>query len=147
MRRLIQMTPPSAAGYIGIRTSVPPAPWKSSNVTLLGDAIHTMTPGRGAGANTALRDAVLLSSVLIDVYQGRKPLVPAIGEYEAEMLRYSAEAVAESRKQMNSADLIHRPIIGALQLTLMRGAMRTINAVPMLKRRVLQNLMRVRGEN
>jgi len=53
MRRLIEMTEPSEVGYIGVRTSVPPPPWPSSNVTLLGDAIHTMTPGRGAGANTA----------------------------------------------------------------------------------------------
>jgi 2-polyprenyl-6-methoxyphenol hydroxylase-like FAD-dependent oxidoreductase len=145
MRRLIQMTPPSTVGYIAIRTSVPPEPWPSSNITLLGDAIHTMTPGRGAGANTALRDAVLLSSVLIDAHQGRMALAPAIHAYEAEMLRYSAEAVSESKKQMSSNDLIHRPMIGRLQLAAMRGAMRVVDAVPALKRKVLQNLMRVRG--
>jgi 2-polyprenyl-6-methoxyphenol hydroxylase-like FAD-dependent oxidoreductase len=147
MRRLIQMTPPSAAGHIGIRTSVPPAPWQSSNVTLLGDAIHTMTPGRGAGANTALRDAVLLSGLLIDVHQGRKALEPAIHAYEAEMLRYSAEAVRESKKQMSSKDLIHRRVIGRLQLAAMRSGMRVVEAIPVLKRKVLENLMRVRGAN
>jgi len=141
------MTPPASLGYIGIRTSIPPAPWPSSNVTLLGDAIHTMTPGRGAGANTALRDAVLLSGALIEAHQGRTALVPAIAAYEAEMLRYSAEAVSESKKHMSSTDLIHRPVIGALQLAAMRGAMRTVNAVPALRRKVLQNLMRVRGAN
>jgi 2-polyprenyl-6-methoxyphenol hydroxylase-like FAD-dependent oxidoreductase len=114
---------------------------------LLGDAIHTMTPGRGAGANTALRDAVLLGQMLVAAHHGRKPLFQAIHEYEAEMLRYSSEAVNESRKQMNWADAIHRPAIGRLQLAAARGAMRVINAVPMLKRRLLQKLMRVRGEN
>jgi 2-polyprenyl-6-methoxyphenol hydroxylase-like FAD-dependent oxidoreductase len=106
-----------------------------------------MTPGRGAGANTALRDAVLLSHALLDAQQGRKTLTRAIGEYEAEMLRYSSEAVIESRKQMNSNDRIHKPFAGRLQLAAFRGAMRSIDAIPPLKRRVLQNIMRVRGQN
>jgi 2-polyprenyl-6-methoxyphenol hydroxylase-like FAD-dependent oxidoreductase len=147
MRALIEMTDPAAIHSLGMRTSVPLLPWASSNVTLLGDAIHTMTPGRGAGANTALRDAALLGKLLVEVHQGRKPLVDAIHDYEVEMLRYSTEAVNESKKQMNSTDLIHRPIVGAMQLALMRGAMRVVNAVPLLKRQVLQNLMRVRGAN
>jgi 2-polyprenyl-6-methoxyphenol hydroxylase-like FAD-dependent oxidoreductase len=147
VRRLIQLTEPSMAAYVGVRTSVPPPPFESSNVTLLGDAIHTMTPGRGAGANTALRDAVLLCRALVDAAQGRKALVPAIGEYETEMLRYSAEAVRESRKQMSAEDLIHKPLIGRLQLAAMRGGMRLVDAVPPLKRKVLHNMMRVRGEN
>jgi 2-polyprenyl-6-methoxyphenol hydroxylase-like FAD-dependent oxidoreductase len=147
MRELIRMTPPSAVQYIGVRTSVPLSPWESSNVTLLGDAVHTMTPGRGAGANTALRDAALLGRLLIEADQGRKPLAQAVREYEVEMLRYSSEAVRESRKQMSSTDPIHKPVIGRLQLAVMRGVMRIINAVPALKWRVLQNIMRVRGEN
>lgn len=147
MRELIRMTAASAIGYIGVRTSVPLSHWESSNVTLLGDAIHTMTPGRGAGANTALRDAALLGRLLIEASRGRKPLVQAINDYEVEMLRYSAEAVRASRKQMSSTDLIHRPIVGRMQLALMRGAMRGVNAVPAFKQRALHNLMRVRGEN
>lgn len=123
------------------------SPWESSIVTLLGDAVHTMTPGRGAGANTALRDAALLCQMLVEASKGRRPLVEAIHDYEVEMLRYSAEAVNESKKQMNATDLIHRPIIGSLQLALVRSVMRAINAVPVLKRRVLQNMMRVRGAN
>ena len=75
------------------------------------------------------------------------PLLRAISEYETEMLRYSTEAVLESRKQMNSSDLIHKPVIGRLQLALVRGGMRVVNTVPALKRRTLQNLMRVRAEN
>ncbi|AYG57766.1 FAD-dependent oxidoreductase [Rhizobium jaguaris] len=147
MRALIRLTEPAAIHHLGMRTSVPLSPWESSNVTLLGDAIHTMTPGRGAGANTALRDAALLGQLLVEVHQAQRPLVQAIHDYEVEMLRYSTEAVNESKKQMSSTDLIHRPIVGALQLALMRGAMRVVNAVPMLKRRILPNIMRVRGAN
>jgi 2-polyprenyl-6-methoxyphenol hydroxylase-like FAD-dependent oxidoreductase len=147
MRELIRLTEPAAISSVAVRTSVPPPPWESSNVTLLGDAVHTMTPGRGAGANTALRDAALLGRLLIEAEQGQRPRVQAIHDYEAEMLRYSSEAVIESRKQMNSTDMIHRPVIGRAQLAAMRGAMRVINAVPPLKRRTLQNIMRVRGEN
>lgn len=62
-----------------------------------------MTPGRGAGANTALRDAALLGRMLVEADQGRKPLVEAIHAYEVEMLRYSTEAVRESKKQMDAA--------------------------------------------
>lgn len=65
----------------------PPA-WTPSPVTLLGDAIHTMTPGRGIGANTALRDAALLCRTLTAVRDGQQPLLQAIGEYEAHMRAY-----------------------------------------------------------
>jgi 2-polyprenyl-6-methoxyphenol hydroxylase-like FAD-dependent oxidoreductase len=147
MRQLIRMTDPSTTQSIDIRTSVPPSPWESSNVTLLGDAIHTMTPGRGAGANTALRDAALLREKLLEVHQRQKPLVHAIHEYEAEMLRYSSEAVLESRKQMNANDAIHKPILGGLQLAAMRSVMRLINTAPPLKRRIIRRITRVRGEN
>ncbi|HEV2680521.1 MAG TPA: FAD-dependent monooxygenase, partial [Rhodanobacter sp.] len=147
MHQLIQLTDPATTQCISIRTSVPPAPWNSDNVTLLGDAIHTMTPGRGAGANTALRDAALLCKTLAEVCQGSKPLVDAIHAYEAEMLRYSKEAVLESRKQMNANDMIHKPVLGRIQLVVMRSAMRLINNVPAFKRRVTEKILRVRGAN
>jgi len=147
LQQLIRMTDPSTMQTIAIRTSVPPSPWESSNVTLLGDAVHTMTPGRGAGANTALRDAQLLCKKLVDVRDGRMPLIEAIHAYEAEMLRYSSEAVIESRKNMNAGDAIHKPFVGRLQLAAMRTAMRVVNAVPPLNRRITRNIMRVRGAN
>ena len=146
-RRLIQLTDPTTVQSINVRTSVPLDPWPSSNVTLLGDAVHTMTPGRGAGANTALRDAALLCQTLVAVHQARMPLIPAIHQYEAEMLRYSSEAVIASRAQMNGNDAIHKPVVGRVQLAGMRAIMRGINTVPPLKRHILRKMMRVRGEN
>lgn len=147
MQQLIRLTDPATAAWINIRTSVPIPPWESSNVTLLGDAIHTMTPGRGAGANTALRDAALLSKMLAEVHRGEKPLVDAICEYEREMLRYSTEAVLKSRQQMNANDLLHKPVLGRVQLAVMRGGMRIVNASPMLKRRITESILRTRGAN
>src|SRR5262245_34586268 len=70
----------SEGTYIGLRHAVPSlgrtprrrrparthgraaiAAWESTNVTFARDDIHTMTPGQGVGANTALRDTALLS--------------------------------------------------------------------------------------
>ena len=147
LRAIIRMTEPATIHDVKMRTSVPLTPWTSSNVTLLGDAVHTMTPGRGAGANTALRDAALFGRMLIEADQGRKSLLEAIRAYEIEMLRYSSEAVRESKKQMDAGDLAHRPIIGRLQLGVARGVMRTVNAIPALRRRTFRQMMRVRGEN
>jgi 2-polyprenyl-6-methoxyphenol hydroxylase-like FAD-dependent oxidoreductase len=113
-------------------------------VTLLGDAIHTMNPGRGVGANTALRDAALLSKRLIEVRGGIKPLLQALHEYEGEMLQYSEQAVLESRKQMDANSLIHRRMLGRIQLAVMRSAMRFVNAVPTLKRRMLESATKLR---
>ena len=106
-----------------------------------------MTPGRGAGANTALRDAALLRDRLVEVSSGNKPLLQAVKEYEVEMLRYSGEAVRESRKQMSSRDMIHKPVIGRLQLSTMRALTRSVNALPFVKRRIIRSIMRVRGAN
>jgi len=143
-RKLIELTDPSTAISINIRTSVPLSPWETSNVTLLGDAIHTMTPGRGVGANTALQDAALLCKKLTEVRDGQTALIPAIHEYEAEMLHYSKEAVLESRKQMNANDAIHKPIIGRILLAGMRTGMRIVNTFPALKRRMAKAEMRLR---
>jgi 2-polyprenyl-6-methoxyphenol hydroxylase-like FAD-dependent oxidoreductase len=144
-RKLIRMTEPSSMHALNIRTSIPVPPWESSNVTLLGDAIHTMTPGKGAGANTALRDAALLLKKLVEVSRGEKPPVQAFHEYESEMLQYSSKLVLESRKQMNENDAIHKPLIGGVQLGVMRTAMRVIDSVPMLKRRVTEKVKRSRA--
>ena len=66
-------------------------------MTLLGDAVHTMSPGRGEGANVALRDASLLCGLLSSVAAGRLSFDAAKGQYEAEMLEYGFAAVAASR--------------------------------------------------
>ncbi|MEU8247614.1 FAD-dependent monooxygenase [Nonomuraea sp. NPDC048916] len=75
-----------------------PDPSGDPHVTLLGDAAHTMSPGRGDDANTALRDARPLTLTLAEVAAGRVPLGPAKAVYEQEMLRYGFAAGHASRR-------------------------------------------------
>jgi 2-polyprenyl-6-methoxyphenol hydroxylase-like FAD-dependent oxidoreductase len=60
--------------------------WESGPVTLLGDAIHTMPPTGGVGANTALRDSATLAGELVSAARGEKPLIDAVAAYENVML-------------------------------------------------------------
>src|SRR6185312_16168349 len=144
-RQLLEQSDPTSVFPVVIRTPVPLPAWAPSNVTLLGDAIHTMTPGRGVGANTALRDAVLLTRHLVAVRDGRRELLQSIGAYEEKMRRYGYEAVLKSRQQMDGRSATHKPVIGRLLLAAQRAVMRTINATPPLKRKMLASLESFRG--
>jgi 2-polyprenyl-6-methoxyphenol hydroxylase-like FAD-dependent oxidoreductase len=145
LRRLFELTDPGTCFPVNIWTSVPLEPWQTTNVTLLGDAIHTMTPGRGVGANTALRDAVNLCRQLIAVRDGRQELIPAVREYEAKMIEYGFDAVIKSRAQMTADDPVHKPVIGRLVLAGMRTAMRAVNHLPPAKRRMRDSMLAYRG--
>jgi 2-polyprenyl-6-methoxyphenol hydroxylase-like FAD-dependent oxidoreductase len=104
--------------------------------TLIGDASHAKTPGRGVDANTALRDAVLLCARIID---------EAVNRYETKMIKYSFDAVLESREQMTADDPIHKPVIGRLVLVLLRTAMRVTNHARPLKERMARSMLQYRG--
>ncbi|WP_406046943.1 FAD-dependent oxidoreductase [Kribbella sp. NBC_00889] len=145
LRRLFELADPGTCFPVNIWTSVPLEPWQTTNVTLLGDAIHTMTPGRGVGANTALRDAVNLCRQLIEVRDGRQELIPAVRAYEAKMIAYGFDAVLKSRAQMTSDDPVYKPVIGRLALAGMRTAMRTVNHLPPVKRRMRDSMLAYRG--
>jgi len=67
-------------------------PWPTTPVTLLGDAIHAMSPA--AGACVALRDASHLTATLSQAAAGRD-LVDAIGDYESDMTARGFAAVRE----------------------------------------------------
>jgi 2-polyprenyl-6-methoxyphenol hydroxylase-like FAD-dependent oxidoreductase len=53
LRRLVERWQPASVFALALRTSVPIEPWAASRITLLGDAIHAMSPAAGVGANTA----------------------------------------------------------------------------------------------
>jgi 2-polyprenyl-6-methoxyphenol hydroxylase-like FAD-dependent oxidoreductase len=68
-------------------------PWEpSANVTLLGDAIHVMSPSGGVGAATALRDAALLSNTISKFGISAS----TIGKYEATMRIYAQASIERS---------------------------------------------------
>jgi 2-polyprenyl-6-methoxyphenol hydroxylase-like FAD-dependent oxidoreductase len=145
LRRLFELTDPSTCFPVNIKTSVPVDPWPATNVTLIGDAIHTMTPGRGVGANTALRDAVLLCARIMDVAADRFGLTEAVAQYEAKMIKYGFDAVLKSREQMTDENPIHKPVIGRIVLAIMRTAMRITNHVRPLKKRMARSMLEYRG--
>jgi 2-polyprenyl-6-methoxyphenol hydroxylase-like FAD-dependent oxidoreductase len=91
LRRIIDEADAAATFPFGIFSASRPGPWDSPNVTLLGDAIHTMTPGRGEGANTALRDAALLRTRLVEVAERGRSVGDAKADYEQAMLRYGSK--------------------------------------------------------
>jgi salicylate hydroxylase len=103
----------------------------TSRVTLLGDAIHSMTPMAGVGANTALRDAALLGHELT----GGKPVLEAIETYEREMLAYGFDAVRLSLR--NARQAAHST---ALSRATFRTVLRVTAALPPLRRRFAQTL-------
>ncbi len=114
---------------------------------MLGDAIHTMTPGQGVDANTALRDAALLCRELTPTSQGTKPLPAAIADYEAEMIPYGFARVADSLAQNGSSgsDALHKPVIGRVMLAVTRMYFRAVDRIPALKKRFLNSLYTYRS--
>jgi 2-polyprenyl-6-methoxyphenol hydroxylase-like FAD-dependent oxidoreductase len=147
MRRLFGLADPGSCFPITIRTSVPVQPWQPTSVTLLGDAIHTMTPGQGVGANTALRDAALLCRQLVAAEQGTKPLLAAIGDYEAEMVPYGFARVADSLAQNGSSgnDPLHKPVLGRVMLAVTRTYFRAVDRIPAVRRKFLNSLYTYRS--
>ncbi|MFQ6394426.1 FAD-dependent oxidoreductase [Nocardia sp. KC 131] len=131
LRELVGGSDTDTVTLIPIRTSVPLPPWETTNVTLLGDAIHSMTPFRGIGANIALRDAQLLCDKLVAAANGEQPLLAAIHDYEAQMIEYGFAAVRDSltaAEQTVSDNSVGRAIG--------RTVFRVAEAVPPLKRKM-----------
>ena len=133
-----------AAVGLGIRTADPVPAWIPSTVTMVGDAIHTMTPGRGAGANTALRDARELRDRVVRVRDGELGLLEAVGGYEELMRTYAALAVRESLEFMHDNRTARRPVIGPVSVFAQRSGLRLVNRLPAVKRRMARSMQRVR---
>ncbi|MCY1026071.1 NAD(P)/FAD-dependent oxidoreductase, partial [Mammaliicoccus sciuri] len=70
---------------------------RQSNVTLLGDAAHVMSPFAGEGVNTALYDAYLLARA----FKNHDNLEDVITAYEDEMYKASEEHAQESQDNLD----------------------------------------------
>lgn len=92
-RRIISAGDPASFFWVEMWTSVPGPLGPPSNITLLGDAIHAMTPTLGRGANVAMRDAAILGSHLAAVAAGKVSVAAALAAYEREMLAYGFDVV------------------------------------------------------
>jgi salicylate hydroxylase len=135
LRELIGGSDPATVNALRVRSATPVDPWPTGRVTLLGDAIHNMTPMAGIGANTALRDANLLRRQLISVANGEVELAPALHEYEETMRDYGFTAVKRSLNNARQAGSANRIARGAFRTTL-----RIIAAMPPLRRRMAISL-------
>jgi 2-polyprenyl-6-methoxyphenol hydroxylase-like FAD-dependent oxidoreductase len=126
--RLVRRAEVSTVTAFSVKTAVPIPPWRTRNVTLLGDALHNMTPYRGIGANTALRDAAALRRALVATARGEADLIPALATYEREMVDYGFRAVRTSLKDMKR---FHAHSGLARMFT--KAMFRTIDFIPPLK--------------
>jgi 2-polyprenyl-6-methoxyphenol hydroxylase-like FAD-dependent oxidoreductase len=134
-RDLVGLSDPSTISCLPIRTSRLVAPWPVSRITLIGDAIHSMTPYRGIGANIALKDAVRLRDALVAAQRGETPLLAAIGDYEVQMRDYGFKAVRNSLAAMKQTTGQ-----GPLAMALSRTVFRMIDRLPGVKRMMARGL-------
>jgi 2-polyprenyl-6-methoxyphenol hydroxylase-like FAD-dependent oxidoreductase len=133
LRNLIADSDQKSMSAVPVLTSIPIAPWESTNVTLIGDAIHTMTPLQGLGGSTALRDAGLLRRELIEVHRGICTPTVAIRRYERAMINYGFAAVQRSAQ-------FRRIVVSDSRLlrTVLKAALRVATHIPSLKRRMFR---------
>jgi 2-polyprenyl-6-methoxyphenol hydroxylase-like FAD-dependent oxidoreductase len=100
LQRMVERADPQSVSSFAVKSAQPIDAWPTRNVTLLGDALHNMTPYRGMGANAALRDAAALREALATVAQGRAQLIPALAAYERDMIETGFAAVRASLADM-----------------------------------------------
>jgi len=133
LQRLVAASDPATILLTPIRSSVAVEPWPPTAIILLGDAIHSMPPTGGMGANTALRDAELLTRQLTAAARGEVALLQAIADYEKEMRRYGFQAVRHSMSNLRRQQLTENPLL----LAGMKIGLRTLRGIMPLRRLAL----------
>ena len=133
LRTLVDATGPETVATVPLRSMPQLRGWPPSRVTLLGDAIHNMTPMAGIGANTALRDADELRRALIAAGDPGA----GVGAYETAMRAYANQALQLSTRNATGAALAG-PAGRAVFRTLLRAGSR----IPALQRRMFGPTLR-----
>ena len=98
VHRLLELWHTDSLIPLRISTAAPVPAWESGSVTLIGDAIHAMSPVLAMGANTAIRDAGELTRALADAIGTGQPIVKAVRRYENRMRDYAFSIVADSQQ-------------------------------------------------
>jgi 2-polyprenyl-6-methoxyphenol hydroxylase-like FAD-dependent oxidoreductase len=129
LRQMIARADPAYMTAFAVRTAQEVGPWPTRSVTLLGDALHNMTPFRGMGANAALYDAALLRDALVEVAEGRHALLPALATYERDMIGHGFAAARGSLADMNR---LHSK--SGLQRLATKAFFRLVDIAPPLQR-------------
>ena len=96
LKPLFEEMDESEAAFWKITVSTPTGvpEWQNEpRVTVIGDAVHSMTPAGGIGANTAVRDSALLGRLLTEAGGCENGVTAA---YESGMRVYASEAVKTS---------------------------------------------------
>jgi 2-polyprenyl-6-methoxyphenol hydroxylase-like FAD-dependent oxidoreductase len=98
LRQIIGQSKSAAVAALPVRSGRPDALWPFGAVTLLGDAIHAMSPAGGLGANTALEDARVLAQILAGAGKEVKTTCTALLDYEADMRERAGRAIDASER-------------------------------------------------
>lgn len=98
VKRMLELAEPEKTAVYHLRNVLPYKPWKeTTNLVLLGDALHPMTPAE-IGGNAALFDAYELSKELIKVNNGEKELLAALRDYEVSAIERGMRDIRLSSK-------------------------------------------------
>jgi 2-polyprenyl-6-methoxyphenol hydroxylase-like FAD-dependent oxidoreductase len=98
IHRLLKFWRTDSLFPLRISTAASVPAWESGPVTLIGDAIHAMSPVLAMGANTAIRDAGELTRALSDATGTGATILQAVRNYESRMREYAFPIVAASRQ-------------------------------------------------
>lgn len=96
LRSVLELQDTSQATLIRVASQVAEVPvWEpSALVTLLGDAIHPMSPCGGVGANTAICDAASLAKVLVE--SNGSPVANIVSTFEKDMRKRAHISIVRS---------------------------------------------------
>ncbi len=98
LKALFELTEVETTTLVPVQTAQTMTSWLPSRVSVLGDAIHVMSPASGLGANSALYDAAILVRTLNAAIYKKTNVINVVAEYEQQLRDHSFAAVSSSRQ-------------------------------------------------
>jgi len=121
LRALVDHAEVAETFVVRINTSQPVPAWPAGRITLMGDAIHAMSPAGGSGANTALTDASVLRRELAAAARGDKAVPDAVAAYEQRMREYGFAAVAAAGQNLTTMWARRHPVLAGIARLFQHG--------------------------